>query len=448
MEDNNLDFAWSQLHDRSTHTFLTGNAGTGKSTLIRKFIEANEGRVVVLAPTGIAAVNIGGQTIHSFFHFPGRPIAYNAVKWLNPALAPDAMKIDIIKNAKYFVIDEVSMVRADLMDQIAWFFHKNFPKASMFAGKKLIMIGDLDQLPPVVKEGPESEMIQARYKSEFFFHANCWNPSSEHHAEFKIVKLTKVWRQTDPVFIKLLNDIKTNQLSPFDIDNLNRQCYRDGTLKPEDGVVLCSTNKIASEINSEMLSRLEEKEITLVGEIKGSFNEKDCTCEPVITLKVGCRVMVMKNSRGLWDSDNYSNGEIGVLTAFDEHPDAVDDSTPMKVLHVKLDNGREIIVGRHEFEAIEYTYDKVADKISHVKTGTFVQYPVKVAYAITIHKSQGQTFDKVIVDLGERGAFAHGQTYVALSRCRSMEGLILRRNIQQKDLIYNKNILEFNKAQA
>jgi ATP-dependent DNA helicase PIF1 len=444
MEDNNLSFAWERLHDLTTHTLLTGDAGTGKSTLIRKFIEANQGECVVLAPTGIAAVNIGGQTIHSFFHFPGRPIAYNAVKWLNLSLPGDEMKMDIIKKAKYFIIDEVSMVRSDLMDQIEWFFYKNFSYGPIFAGKKLIMVGDLDQLPPVVKEGPEREMISARYKSEFFFHAACWNPSSERHASFEVVKLTKVWRQSDPVFVKLLNDIKTNKISPFDIDNLNRRCYKDGTLKPEDGIVLCSTNAIANEINAEMLSRLEEKEIILHGEIKGSFNEKDCTVEKVITLKIGCRVMVMVNSRGIDRSDTYMNGEIGVLEGLN-YNESFEGEEGGFSLKIKLDNGNIVYVGKNEFESIEYTYNKADDKISHNKTGTFIQYPVKVAYAITVHKSQGQTFDKVIVDLGERGAFAHGQTYVALSRCRSLDGLILRRNIQQKDLIYNKNILEFNK---
>lgn len=437
MEDN-LQYAWERLHDLSTHTLLTGNAGTGKSTLIRKFIADNIEETVVLAPTGIAAVNIGGQTIHSFFHFPGRPLSYNAVKWLNPSLDPDFLKRELIRKAKYFVIDEISMVRADLMDQIQWFFHKNFGGVG-FAGKKLIMIGDLDQLPPVVATDEEREMIVSRYPSEFFFHANCWNPLKENSSTFEVVKLTKVWRQTDPQFIELLNDIKTNNLSPDTIFNLNKKCYReDDRFSPEDGIVLCATNALANDINSEMIhNRLEGDLIKLEGEIKGTFDKKSCTVEPMIELKIGCRVMIMKNSIGFDPEESYANGEIGVLKEYNKE---------QRELFIKMDNGKNIIMGQYEFESIEYTYDKKEDKILHKKVGTFLQYPIKVAYAITIHKSQGQSFDKVIIDLGEKGAFAHGQTYVALSRCRSLEGLILRRPISHRDLIYNKNVLQFNKT--
>jgi ATP-dependent DNA helicase PIF1 len=449
--DDNLNFAWDQLHDSAYHTLLTGNAGTGKSTLARKFINANEGEVVVLAPTGIAAVNIGGQTIHSFFHFPARPIGFNQIKLLNPAIPSDLLKRLIIERAKYFLIDEISMVRADLMDQIAWFFQKNFPDKGPFAGKKIIMIGDMDQLPPVVKEGPERDMIDARYKSEFFFDANCWGPGKEYSSTFKTVKLTKVWRQSDPDFINLLNAIKTNTVSPFDIDRLNNACYKDGIFKPEDGIFLCTTNALANEVNSEMLNRLDSKAIKLIGEIKGNFNEKDCTVDPVIDLKIGCRVMLMRNCKAIKEGEGYSNGEIGVLIDFKKiqtdfgDNDYLGQEEKISFLVVRLDNGRTIEVSSHEFESIEYNYNKGEDKISHKKTGTFIQYPVKVAYAITIHKSQGQSFDRVIIDLGENGAFAHGQTYVALSRCRSMQGLILRRAITHKDLIYNNHILEFNK---
>jgi ATP-dependent DNA helicase PIF1 len=427
---DNLDIAYSQLKRLDVHTFLTGDAGTGKSTLIRKFIAEHPGQCIVCAPTGIAAVNIGGVTMHRFFHFPARPISKDTVKWLNPAEPNDNTKIQVIKAARYLIIDEISMVRADLMDQIDWFFQKNrthFP--SGFGGLKLIMVGDLDQLSPVVASEEEKIMMNSRYTSEFFFAARCWE-----REKFETVKLTKVWRQTDPVFIKLLNDIKNNTLAPFDLDNLNNKCLNDGLLKPEMGVMLCSTNEIAAEVNAEMIYRIPGQPIFLEGTISGEFNEKNCPVDKTIMLKPWCRVMIMRNS----PNGEYYNGSIGVFTGLNDYEDAI---------NIMLDNGDEISLPQYIFETIEYKYDDIKDKITHTVTGEFTQYPIKAAYAITVHKSQGQTFDKVIIDLGDHGAFAHGQTYVALSRCRSMEGITLRRKIRQRDLIYSKSILKFKSVQ-
>jgi ATP-dependent DNA helicase PIF1 len=427
MEDN-LQYAWERLHDTSVHTFLTGNAGTGKSTLIRKFIAANEGSVVTLAPTGIAAVNIAGQTVHSFFHFPARPISFNSVKYLNPALPDEAEKRRLIKAAKYFIIDEISMVRADLMDQIDWFFKKNFPNDGPFAGKKLIMVGDMDQLPPVVSSESEKQMMATRYESEFFFSAKCWT-----EAKFETVTLTKVFRQSDPEFVRLLNAIKSGKIAPYEIDRINNSCLNQGMLKPEDGIMLCSTNAVAADVNAQMLARLEGEAVILEGKVLGDFNKKNCTVEEFILLKPGCRVMIMRNC----PERTYFNGTIGTFIGMSEGN-----------LVIGLDDGiTEITVGKYVFESVEHKYQESSDKISTTKTGEFIQYPVKVAYAISIHKSQGQTFDKVIIDFGT-GAFAHGMVYVALSRCTSMQGIILRTPIRQKDLIYHPSITKFNKSNA
>jgi ATP-dependent exoDNAse (exonuclease V) alpha subunit len=432
-QQDNLAEAWEALHGNE-NIFLTGPAGSGKSTLIRKYIAANDGNVIVLAPTGIAAINVGGVTVHNFFHFPARPVSYNAIKWLDPRKDEDEAKRKLILSAKAFIIDEVSMLRADLMDQIAWFFKKNFPDLPPFAGKKIIMVGDLDQLPPVVKDdSAEKQMISTRYTSPFFFAAACWDPAR--YSSFITFKLTKVWRQSDPAFVNLLNDIKNARLAPFEIDRLNNQCLRQGDLFPEDGIVLCAKNSTADEINSFMLHNLEGENIRLVGRITGNFNKKDCICEEIINLKIGCRVMTLRNSND--PINDYRNGSLGTLVAYNENTN---------LLEVLLDNKETVFVSRFEFESTEYEYNKKEDRISHKITGRFVQFPIKVAYAITIHKAQGQTFDKIIIDTGERGAFAHGQVYVALSRCTSLQGIILRRPLKYSELIYDKNILEFNKT--
>lgn len=418
--------AFDKLQNPVGHIMLTGDAGTGKSTLVRDFISKNEGEVIVLAPTGIAAVNIGGMTIHRFCHFPPRPISYNSVKWLDPQDPFDSAKRKIIKRAKWLIIDEISMVRADMMDQIAWFFQKNFPGDPPFAGLKLILVGDLGQLPPVLGTDEEKQMIQARYKSEFFFSAKCWQENT-----FEVVRLTHIFRQSDPEFVRILNNIRNNSLSPLDLDKLNNTCLNEGLLKVEDGIMLCSTNSLANECNSEMIYRLQGTPFRLEGHVHGDFNPKSCPVEPIIDLKFGCRLMTMRND----PNNQFFNGTIGTLVDRDEHSGE---------LIIKLDWGGVIRVSQFTFESVEYKYDELADKIKHAVTGTFLQYPVKVAYAMTIHKSQGATFEKVIIDLGENGAFAHGQTYVALSRCTSLQGVILRRKLKHADFIYNEKVKEFN----
>lgn len=439
MEDN-IEYARRRLKDLHTHIFLTGDAGTGKTTLSREFIKEHEGECIVCASTGIAAQVLGGVTIHSFFHFPARPINYQAVKKLDPFNPADAEKFEIILRAKYLMIDEASMVRPDLMDQIAWFFRKNFPNHPPFAGLKVIMIGDLDQLPPVVKDGPEKDMIEARYSTPFFFSADCWNP--ERHASFEIVKLTKVWRQSDPFFIDFLNSIKRNNVNPITMAQINSNRLRTTGLSASDGIVVCSTNKDADHLNQYMMERLEGKDVTLNGIIKGNFNTKDCNVASVITLKPDCRVMIMRNGAG------YNNGSLGTFKRMN-YDDMGDDIHGYPGdLEIELDNGETVLVPPFTFETVDYAYDKKKDRITHQVVGSMIQFPVRIGYAITVHKSQGQSFDKCIIDLGERGAFAHGQLYVALSRCRSLEGLILRRPITEKDLIFDQRILAFNKRMA
>lgn len=269
MTEDNLTYAYEQLTSNE-NIFLTGNAGTGKTTLIKKFISENIDSCIVLAPTGVAALNIGGQTIHRFFGFPARVISYESVKVLDDYDPRDMNRIAILRRAKYLIIDEISMVRADMMDQIAWFFHKNSEVIShkrkgdtsgAFCGIKLIMIGDLDQLPPVVATEEEKAMLSSRYNSEFFFSSKLF----QQYAKFKTVKLTKVFRQSDPDFVQLLNDIKNNSISDSQISMLNFECVTQQEILSPDthGIMLAATNKIADEVNQELLGRLDSPLISL-----------------------------------------------------------------------------------------------------------------------------------------------------------------------------------------
>jgi ATP-dependent DNA helicase PIF1 len=410
--------AYQSLCDQFTHHFLTGPAGTGKSTLIRKFIEEHPNECIVVAPTGIASVNIGGETIHKFFHLPARTVSFNSIKFLDERNPIDMVKKRIIRRARYLIIDEISMVRADLMDAIFWFLSKNG-----LTHLKFIMVGDINQLPPVIASEEEKEMLTKRYGSEYFFSAQGWKERN-----FETITLSKIWRQTDAEFIRILGTIKNNCVSHFDIDRINAVCVKNEELDPDMGVMLCTTNSIANAINAEMISRLDGEYIRLEGVKTGNFDTKNCTVEPIIELKKGCKIMTMRNGPG------YYNGSVGV---FEEM--VTKDSMRITV------NGQTLFVDRHEFKSIQYNYDEGEDKITCDETGKFIQFPVKVAYAMTIHKSQGCTFDKVIIDFGEKGAFAHGQAYVALSRCTTLEGITLRNPLQKKDFIYSKAVLEFNK---
>jgi len=394
--------------------FITGKAGTGKSTLL-KYFKANTGKkIIVLAPTGVAAVNIGGQTIHSFFRLPPKIIRKDTIKRLRDK--------SLVENLDMVVIDEVSMVRSDLMDGIDYALRLNRGKMKTpFGGVQMVFFGDLFQLSPVV-ENEARELLEERYSSPYFFSANVFN-----ECNIRSIELSTIYRQKDSSFMELLNRVRNKEYTKEDLDTLNKRVQKDTAVSKKDAtVVLTTTNSLANTINQDRLSRLPGKEITYEASASGKFEESAYPTDTSLRLKKGAQVILIRN-----DPDKqWVNGTLTKVVALSKDSIVVDI------------NGRACDVPVVKWQKIEYSYNEDEDKIEDEVVGAFAQYPIKLAWAITIHKSQGQTFDKVIIDLG-RGAFTHGQLYVALSRCTCLEGIRLKRPVLPSDIIFDRRIYEF-----
>lgn len=411
------------------HVFITGKAGTGKSTLLQYFRSTTKLNVVVLAPTGVAAVNVAGQTIHSFFKF--KPdISSTKIK----KLPQD--KRELISALDAIIIDEVSMVRADLMDCIDKSLRLNGRKKKLpFGGVKLILIGDLYQLPPVVLSH-ERALFKERYQSPYFFSADCMAGNMESKgAKIQMVELEKIYRQKDGAFIRILNAIRSNTVEDSCLKELNQ---RVGMSLPEPkkgqagfAVTLVPTNAQALEINHVHLDGLRGKSVRLQAEIEGDFERSSFPADEDVCIKKGAQVMLLNNdSLGRWV--NGSMGEVTSVLQGEHSP----------VVMVCLENGEEVDVGPHKWDMFRYTWDAENKSIDSEEAGSFVQYPLKLAWAVTIHKSQGKTFDRVAIDMG-RGAFAHGQTYVALSRARTLEGITLKTPIKKTHVMTDWQVVKF-----
>lgn len=403
----------SILNRNNRPVFITGNAGTGKSTFLQYFIEnsENSGDIVIIAPTGVAAVNVGGATIHSFFKFPPRYIMLDTIR------QDYRWQSQFRGSLQTLVIDEISMVRADMLDNIDVFLRKNMGEDVPFGGVKLVMIGDLHQLPPVI-EKDLARFFNDVYDSPYFFSAKVWDEVS-----FTTLELTHIFRQKDQTFINVLNNIRRGRLTASDANVLNT---RVGRSLSGNYIMLCTTNKIADELNSRMLSKITEEQKVYEASIEGDFPSKYYPTSPEMLLKIGAQVMMLRNGPG------YCNGTICEVTELLEKG---------VVVQWELENGakRTQYVEPVSFERVEY--ESVESKIHGKAVGTFKQLPLKLAWAVTMHKSQGMTFDKVLIDFGF-GSFAHGQTYVALSRCRSLEGLSFKRRITNRDIVFDKAVLE------
>lgn len=409
------------MEETDKNVFITGRAGTGKSTLLQHFRNTTKKKIAVLAPTGVAAINVRGQTIHSFFGF-------------KPDITPDMVQgmkpreKNIYKNLDVIVIDEVSMVRSDLMDCIDSFlriYGKN--KNKPFGGLQMIFIGDLYQLPPVVTYR-ENMLFKSLYKSPYFFDSMVFHNGFE----MEFIELEKVYRQRDDKFLNILNAIRNNTASDDDIATINKRYMPD--FRKEEGfyIHLTTTNDLADSINMQKLAELKGKEYPYRGLIEGDFSIKDLPTGIEINLKIGAQVMLLNNDpMGRW-----INGSIGKIIGIEKTKGEPD------VIKIKLQNGEIIDVIPYTWGIYEYHYDKKNKKIISDVVGTFTQYPVKLAWAVTIHKSQGLTFEKVIIDIG-RGTFSHGQLYVALSRCTSLNGIVLKRPIAKKHIFMDRRVVDF-----
>ncbi|TYA94793.1 helix-turn-helix domain-containing protein [Seonamhaeicola marinus] len=426
-----LDLAWDFVTNTDRHVFLTGKAGTGKTTFLHKLKMQSLKRMVVVAPTGVAAINAKGVTIHSFFQMPFGPILpdadLNTGKGFNRKF--NKTKINIIKSMDLLVIDEISMVRADLLDGIDKTLRRFRDKNKVFGGVQLLMIGDLQQLSPVIKED-EWQLLSKYYKNGFFFSSHAYALCNAITVELK-----HIYRQDNPKFIAILNEIRNNALTKASADELNKRYLPE--FVPEEGegyIALTTHNNRAEKTNYSELDKLTTKEKTYKATIEGKFPEFAYPNKEELTLKVGAQVMFIKNDSST--EKRYFNGKIGKVILLDKD----------EVIVKCPDDDYNIVTTPEIWENINYTVDKETNAITENKIGSYTQMPLRLAWSITIHKSQGLTFEKAIIDA--QGAFAHGQTYVALSRCKSLEGLVLKSKIDASQIISDANVQSFNENAA
>jgi ATP-dependent DNA helicase PIF1 len=395
--------------------YITGKAGTGKSVLLRYFVANTGKRAVVVAPTGVAALNIGGQTIHSFFRMPFE-IDFDDIK-------VDYKTKEILRNIDTVVIDEVSMVRVDLMEAVSIKLQKARGNEEPFGGVQMIVFGDLYQLPPVVSDGELQRYFNHNFGGHYFFNAPSIKASG-----LKIYELAYIFRQKDPEFKNILNSIRQGTIKAADLQTLNE---RTKATKPDSGfVTLAGHNATVSSINHKKLAELPGTEKTYQAEVWGSITESSFPTEKVLRLKTGAQVMLLKND--IQKPRRWANGTLGVVTKLGAD-----------VVKVNID-GVEHTITPATWDKVQYDYNHEERLLDKKTVSSFKQLPLRLAWAITIHKSQGQTYQSVAIDLSD-GAFAHGQTYVALSRCVSLEGLYLDSAVKRDDIIVDPDIVDFMK---
>ena len=411
--------AYDYMREGEGHLFVTGRAGTGKSTLLTALREMIPEELAVLAPTGLAAVNVGGQTIHSFFGFPPRLIRPDDIR--------RSRNGKVMRRLKFLIIDEVSMVRSDIMWAIDQSLRVNRGRPrEPFGGVRLAMFGDLHQLPPVIDEGEVAEYLDTAHGGPFFFSISALREGTG----TALVELSQVFRQKDEALIDVLNRVREGEVDEEDLQALNERVHPIRTLaEGNDYVILTPTNAAASRINQAYLGALSGTAYEYKAATTGDYNTASQPTDEALVLKVGAKVMLLRN-----DPDRrWVNGTIARISRLDE-----------KRVWVDVD-GEEHEIEQASWESRRYAFDTAEAKIVETVAGTFRQFPLRAAWALTIHKSQGLTLDKVYIDLG-RGTFAHGQAYVALSRCRTLEGLALARPLKPSDILFDPAAMGYRRA--